>query len=287
MINNIKKENTRHSSKLIPYSYYKCDYKAHSGYVPLHWHNEFEINYIVNGAAQFRCANKNIIAHKGDIVFITPNTIHSVYPYKDFNDTHDALVFSGEMFGLSGDDRSIATFIRPIINGTLEITPHIKSDKPYYNEIKKCTESIFNCVKTNSAQYDLLLKSELLKLLWILSNNGEITKSAFAVSTDVEGLKPAIQYITENYKEDITIDKLAERSHLSKSYFMNKFKQYFGIGAMEYIIQLRIKSACEALQNSNKTITQISSECGFNNLSNFNRQFKKTVGCTPKEYRKY
>lgn len=287
MINNINKENAQHSSKLIPYSYYKCDYKAHCGYVPLHWHNEFEINYIVNGAAQFRCANKNIIAHKGDIVFITPNTIHSVYPYKDFNDTHDALVFSGEMFGLSGDDRSIATFIRPIINGTLEITPHITSDKQYYAEIKKCTESIFNCVKTNSAQYDLLLKSELLRLLWILSNNGEITKSAFAVSTDVDGLKPAIQYITENYKEDITIDKLSELSHLSKSYFMNRFKQYFGIGAMEYIIQLRIKSACEALQNSNKTITQISSKCGFNNLSNFNRQFKKTVGCTPKEYRKY
>lgn len=287
MINNINKENAQHSSKLIPYSYYKCDYKAHCGYVPLHWHNEFEINYIVNGAAQFRCANKNIIAHKGDIVFITPNTIHSVYPYKDFDDTHDALVFSGEMFGLSGDDRCVALFIRPIINGTLEITPHITSDKPYYDEIKKCTESVFNCVKTNSAQYDLLLKSELLKLLWILSNNGEITKSAFAVSTDVEGLKPAIQYITENYKEDIMIDKLSELSHLSKSYFMNKFKQYFGIGAMEYIIQLRIKSACEALQNSNKTITQISSECGFNNLSNFNRQFKKTVGCTPKEYRKY
>lgn len=287
MIKNINKENAQHSSKLIPYSYYKCDYKAHCGYVPLHWHNEFEINYMVNGAAQFRCANKNIIADKGDIVIITPNTIHSVYPYKDFTDTHDALVFSSEMLGLSSDDRSIATLVRPIINGNLEITPHITSDKPYYNEIKKCTETIFNCVKINSAQYDLLLKSELLKLLWTLNYNNEINKSAVAVSADVDGLKPAIQYITENYKDDVTIDKLAEISHLSKSYFMNRFKQYFGIGAMEYIIQLRIKSACEALQNSNKTITQISVECGFNNLSNFNRQFKKIVGCTPKEYRKY
>ena len=185
MMNNIHKENAQHSSKLIPYSYYKCDYKAHCGYVPLHWHNEFEINYVVNGATQFRCANKNIIAHKGDIVFITPNTIHSVYPYKDFDDTHDALVFSGE----------------------------ITSDKPYYAEIKKCTESVFNCVKTNSAQYDLLLKSELLKLLWILSNNGEITKSSFAVSADVDGLKPAIQYITENYKENITIKTLGTLSN--------------------------------------------------------------------------
>jgi len=287
MIKNINKENAQHSSKLIPYSYYKCDYKAHCGYVPLHWHNEFEINYMVSGAAQFRCANKNIIAHEGDIVILAPNTIHSVYQYKDFSDTHDALAFSGEMFGLSSDDRSIATLIRPIINGNLEITSHITSDKPYYKEIKKCTESIFNCVKINSAQYDMLLKSELLRLLWILSDNGEIKKSAFAVSTELDGLKPAMQYITENFKEDITIDRLAELAHLSKSYFMNRFKQHFGIGAMEYIIQLRIKSACEALQNSNKTITQISYECGFNNLSNFNRQFKKTVGCTPKEYRKY
>lgn len=287
MINNIKKENAQHSSKLIPYSYYKCCYKAHCAYVPLHWHNEFEINYIVSGATQIRCANKNIIAYKGDIVIITPNTVHSVYSYKDFDETHDTLVFSSEMFGLSSDDRSVATFIRPIINGIYEITPHISSDTPYYDEVKKCIESIFNCVKINSAQYDLLLKSELLRLLWILNKNGEINKSTIAVSANVEGLRPAVQYIAENYKDNITIDKLAEISHLSKSYFMNLFKQYFGIGAMEYIIQLRIKSACEALQNGNETITRISSECGFNNLSNFNRQFKKVVGCTPKEYRKY
>lgn len=287
MTHNVNKENAKHSSKLIPYSYYKCNYKAHCGYVPLHWHNEFEINYMINGAAQFRCANKNIIAHKGDIILFTPNTVHSVYPYMDFNDSHDALVFSSEMFGLASDDRSVATLIRPIMNGNLEITSHITSNKPYYAEIKKCTESIFNCVKTNSAQYDLLLKSELLKLLWILSENGEIRKSAFAVSTELDGLKPAIQYISENYRDDITISKLSEISHLSKSYFMNRFKQYFNIGAMEYIIQLRIKSACEILKNSNKTITQISSECGFNNLSNFNRQFKKIVGCTPKEYRRF
>ena len=63
------------------------------------------------------------------------------------------------------------------------------------------------------------------------------------------------------------------------------FKQVVGISAMEYVIQLRIKSACDMLRNSGRTSVEIAFACGFQNLSNFNRQFKKCVGCTPRQYR--
>lgn len=66
---------------------------------------------------------------------------------------------------------------------------------------------------------------------------------------------------------------------------MYRFKQVVGISAMEYVIQLRIKSACDMLRSSGCTSVEIAFACGFQNLSNFNRQFKKCVGCTPRQYR--
>ena len=95
----------------------------------------------------------------------------------------------------------------------------------------------------------------------------------------------ALVFINLNYREAISIEQLAQMAHLSRSYFMYCFKKMVGISAMEYIIQLRIKLACEMLRNSTAPSLEIAFACGFQNLSNFNRQFKKYVGYTPKQYR--
>ena len=67
---------------------------------------------------------------------------------------------------------------------------------------------------------------------------------------------------------------------------MSKFKQFAGISAIEYITQLRIKKACEMLLETDCTSAQAAFDSGFRNLSNFNRQFRKIMGCSPNKYRK-
>ena len=74
--------------------------------------------------------------------------------------------------------------------------------------------------------------------------------------------------------------------NLSKSYFKARFRQAEGVGAIEYINQLRIKKACAMLADGSMNASDIAFECGFRNLSNFNRLFRKAVGCTPVQYRK-
>ena len=86
--------------------------------------------------------------------------------------------------------------------------------------------------------------------------------------------------------EKITIEQLANTAHMSKSYFMGTFKKQVGMGAINYINQLRIKSACELLRSKNQNVSEIAFSCGFTNLSNFNRQFRRQIGITPKEYAK-
>ena len=88
-----------------------------------------------------------------------------------------------------------------------------------------------------------------------------------------------------HYGEDITVEQLADIAHLSKSYFMGCFKKATGIGAIEHLTQIRMKIVCDALVNSNEHIADLAYNCGYDNLSNFNRQFKRMIGCTPMEYR--
>lgn len=82
------------------------------------------------------------------------------------------------------------------------------------------------------------------------------------------------------------IEQLAELCHFSPTHFMNFFKKQLGISCMEYIIQYRLKKAAHFLQHSDLAIIDIASQSGFNNLSNFNRQFKKYYQITPSQYRK-
>lgn len=270
---------------LVPYSYYKCLIPDYFSSVPLHWHSEFEINYILSGRAEMICSDKKFVSKAGDIIIIPPNTLHAIYPYKNDRQLYDTVVFSPDMLGASADDRCSAECIRPLINGSDEITPQISKDHQYYGELSVIVENIFSCAKGNSPQLDLLLKSELMRLFWLLGNSGDIYRK-----TEQNGradiIRPALEYISENFRENITVDMLAEQAHLSRSYFMSLFRQTAGVSAIEYVTQLRIKYACRLLTETDKTAAETAFECGFRNISNFNRQFRKAVGCTPNEYRK-
>ena len=147
-------------------------------------------------------------------------------------------------------------------------------------------QQIFRCIRENSAVSDLLLKSELLRFFYLLAASPELCTDRPAMPASAENLRPVLAYIQEHFADPITIEELARLSHLSKSYFMSCFKQTFGLGAVEYLTQFRIKAACEALRSTTQSVSEIAYDHGFRNLSNFNRQFRSKVGCTPQMYRK-
>ena len=99
-------------------------------------------------------------------------------------------------------------------------------------------------------------------------------------------IRTALEYINAHYTENITISFLAVLSHMSKNYFMRIFKETAGVGAIGYINQLRIRKSCELLVHSRKNIAEIAYECGFSNISHFNRQFLKQNRMQPGQYRK-
>lgn len=279
------KEHKEHINEYKPFSYYKCNIPGFFLNVPLHWHSEMELNYILEGCVEFICGDEKITAQAGDIVVILPDMLHSVSRSGASQCMYDTLVFGASMLGGQDTDRSAAMFIRPL--GTnCGIHSHISSEHPYYAELRTSIEQIFSCAKGDSAILDILLKSELMRLLWLLYESGSIYCISPGSAENSALLRSAIQYINSHYSENITIDMLAEITHLSRSYFMSCFRKAAGIGAIEYVNQVRAKSAVRLLEESSRSIAEIAFECGFRNLSNFNRQFKSIAGITPSEYRR-
>lgn len=296
------KENKQHSSALVPYSLYQCRIPEFYAGVPMHWHREFEINYILEGEGQFILGEEKYIASKGDIIIVPPNVMHAAYATEGNILIYDALVFHHSILGTGSNDRSITDCIQPIINGQLKITmlisgKHNSVSSDYAGNdlatnsveenFQKCVKQIFESAKENNPLSDLLLKSELLRFFWLMESGMQL-----AVLKDEENvryseiIRPALEYMVLHYGENITVEQLADAVHLSKSYFMGCFKKATGIGAIEHLTQIRMKMVCDALINSNEYIADLAYNCGYDNLSNFNRQFKRMIGCTPVEYRR-
>lgn len=111
-----KKEARVHGSAAKPFGYYPCIIPDHFHSVPMHWHSEFELNYILEGSAEFLCGQERFFSQKGDIILTLPNVLHAIYPRETTRQVYDTLVFRPELFGISPAERSYQSCIQPLLD---------------------------------------------------------------------------------------------------------------------------------------------------------------------------
>ena len=156
------------------------------------------------------------------------------------------------------------------------------------SSIEKVSD-IIKAMNDTESSFDKMIK--LLELLHVLSidpDSRTLSSSSFstaAVSSDSRRLKKAQDYIIKNYKNDIRLNDLADLAGMSPSSFSRFFKLRTGRSISDYVISIRLGIASRELMSSTKSISEICYNSGFNNVSNFNRIFKKNKGYTPKEFR--
>lgn len=106
-----------------------------------------------------------------------------------------------------------------------------------------------------------------------------------AVHDDSRRILKVKNYISKNYADELRLPQLAEIAGMSASAFSRFFKLHTGRNLSDYIIDIRLGYASRLLVDTSRSISEISFQCGFNNLSNFNRIFKRKKGCAPSEFR--
>lgn len=144
---------------------------------------------------------------------------------------------------------------------------HKKQNEGYEISIKATLFDIFSYI----------LFSKQYEVVSILTAKGKHRVSA---------IETALVYIQEHFKENIKLSDILKITNYSKSHFIRLFRESTGSNVTEYINKYRIEKACLELIYTDKNITEIASDNGFNNIQYFSRTFKEYMLCTPKQYQK-
>lgn len=274
-----------HSTQKVPYSIYDCRLPEYFQNVPLHWHSEYEIDYVLEGTGQFVNGNEHFTARKGDIIITLPNMLHSAYLYDEGSMQYIAFVFSDRLLGFNDNDRSYSDCLGQISSGDAVPTLFYSSESSNYNKLVSALNIILEAASKNTARDDIRLKGALLDFFYYITEESNISEDDIGSRRQSDLIRPALTYMNKNYDKDISIDYLASLCSVSSSHFMNTFKSVAGISAIEYLSHIRLGAFVYALLSTDDDISLIAQRCGYNNISNFNRQFRRMYSCSPRDYR--
>lgn len=140
---------------------------------------------------------------------------------------------------------------------------------------------------TENLASQLFIRASLLKILGTLSSFSLLTEPEKTDHYRVEIIKRSLAYIRSHYQEKLYIRDLAQQANMNEQYFCRFFKKALGKSPVSYINEYRIKQAIILLQTTDLPVMDICLDCGFHNLGNFLREFKKDTGFTPLQYRKH
>jgi len=251
-------------------------------YDKLHQHEEIQVSFISEGSGTLIVGDGVNQYSKGDVIVIGGNLPH-VFKSEISNEKSMmlSLFFTKDSFGEDFFDleelNSSIKFFNRSINGFRAIS-HKQKLRDYFLDLKK---------STTLERFILLLK-----IIETLSKCKTKSLSTFIYEkqySDIEGhrMRDVFEFTMSNFTEDITLSQISDTAAMTKNAFCKYFKRRTNKSYFTFLNELRIEHACKLLDaNNDASIAHIAEQSGFNNISNFNRQFKAIKKQTPSVFRK-
>lgn len=253
---------------------------------PIHNHSVYELNFVENAKGVRRIVgDSQEVIGDYDLCLITSPDLEHVW---EQNECHsDDIREITVQFDFSMSDETL--FGR---NPYASITRMMQEAKMGLSFPLQAIMKVYGMLDTLSSVKDgFYAVQQFLTILYELSrceNARTLASSSYArvtVEDDSRRILKVKNFISKNYMDELRLPELASLAGMSSSAFSRFFKLHTGRNISEYIIDLRLGYAARMLVDTAKSISEIGFDCGFNNLSNFNRIFKKKKGCSPSEFR--
>lgn len=278
-------ETKNHAETPFPYNTYLCSIPLDFYEVPKHWHNEMEIIYVKKGKGMVTLDMDKLYVEAGDIIIVIPGQLHSIEQFDKYIMEYENIIFSTDMLISKYSDTIESEFFIPLLAGKLGFNHLITLDEDLHVPLAACLNKADEICKTFPKGYKLAIKSCLFEFFFIIANNAE-EMSKIKSNKNLDKLKDILGYIEKNYKKPITIEEISEVCNFSTSHFMKFFKKSMGTSFIDYLNDYRLSASARLLLSSDDNIIDIAADCGYENLSYYNRIFKKKYGDTPSAYRK-
>lgn len=264
--------------------YAKRDDGPHTMYVK-HFHQAFEIYFLLKGERYYFINNRTYQIKKGDLVLINKNILHRTIDTE--NPAHERILieFNGEFLKnflkeINQEINLLACFQKnqPIL--TINLEKEIWVQNHLYKMLQE--------YKLKKEGYVSSLKIYLIELLIFMNRESKINSNSTAHFADEthEKMAAITDYINKNYHKEIGLNDLAGKFNYSASYLSKAFKDVTGFNFVEYKNNVRVKEAQRLLQETDKKISEIAILVGYTNLTHFGRVFKDISSFSPLKYKK-
>lgn len=257
-------------------------------FAPWHHHPEFELVLSFKGKGKRMVGDNVDRFEENTVVFTGPFLPHQWICDVDPNDpgihTEEAYViqfvydFLGEGFFEIPENVSLKKFLAESVRG-YEI---------YGNAREKTASIMLKMINMD----DVAKLYALFSIFEIFANTQEFRFLSSPASVESfmlrenEAMQKALQFIMQNFQKKISIKELLEITNMSYATFYSSFKRNYKVPFKDYLLDIRIDYACKLLTNEIQNISEVAYNCGFENLSNFNRQFKRIKNTTPSQFQK-
>lgn len=238
-----------------------------------HTHNCSELFYVTEGSGQFLIENQIYPVSANDLVIINPNVLHTEL---SLNASPLQYIVLG-VEGLELEDTSYEN----------QSNFQIINFKNRRDIILSYLQNMLREIESQSPGYEIICQ-DLMEILIVLlgrQTNFSITLSPINKKTN-HLCGSTKRFIDNNYKENITLELLAEQHHVSKYYLVHAFTEEFGISPINYLISKRIQEAEHLLSTTDFPLSFIGSTIGFSSSSYFAQIFRKQKGISPSVFRK-
>ena len=271
------RELRRHGSDDFPIGIYRDDFSEFEhGQIAWHWHDEIQFDYIIKGTILVQVGTSEFVLKPGESIFINTGMLHRLVPVDEkrrelINSESDTHVI---------DSRAYRECVAPLL---LAKTDGFALSKEESQLLRKMAEQY----RKKETGYEMAVKG-CLCLLWASLVEKGISAArqiSLKEERDLARIKEAMTYMQQNFSCKVSLEDVAQVVAISKSELCRCFRRVLKVSPMEYLIQFRLEEASRQLLSTDKSVTQIALETGFDSPSHLGRFFLKEFGCTPRQYR--
>ena len=279
-------ESKQRGSPDFPLEYHYLD-ESHPRYqMPYHWHEEYELIYVIRGQFTLTLEESTTILGPGDAAFIAAGQLHGGEPQ---NCEYACIVFDMRLLLKCNDH--CKRQIGDIRHQRISLRACYGADDPV---VRHTIPPMFRALHDECPGYELITLGCLFQFLGEVYKHGAYTENV-AEKEDatpagrIGQLKQVFELIENQYASPLTLEDLASSVHMSPKYFCRFFKATTHRTPIDYLNYFRVEAACNEIaarepDGSGGNLTSIAMDVGFSSLNYFIRQFKKYKGVTPGQY---
>lgn len=287
LVDSARRELEKHGTETFPMTVNHDDLWSFEGKnVPIHWHNDLEINLIREGEAVFQVYQKSYRVRTGEGFLLNRNVPHSCSsPGNEHVRYSTILVRPDFLYGDFGSDVERKCF-QPFLQNSAIPCIYLTGFGENGKEILQKLNQVEEAFDRKRFCYELKIKGLLCEAFAMIlyGHRQELTKFVSANLQELERLEKMLNYLNMHFTEVISLQDLADQVHLSREVCCRLFKKMTGKTITGYLEEYRVNKSFSLVQSGQYSMIQITEMVGFSNPSRFASAFRKRFGCNPGEY---